>query len=69
MQFSNGKSEEKSESVKSGTLPMRVDWREKMNPVRSQGHCGSCWTFATSALIEGHAAIYNNDRRVVLSTQ
>ena len=40
-------------------LPERVDWREKnvITPVKNQGQCGSCWTFASAETIESHWAI------------
>jgi hypothetical protein len=34
-----------------------VDWTSYMNPVRDQGNCGSCWSFATIATVEGRWAI------------
>lgn len=42
------------------TLPKQVDWREAkpsiISPVKDQGHCGSCWAFASTAVIESHVA-------------
>jgi len=35
-------------------LPKRVDWRESgvVTPVKDQGRCGSCWSFAAAEAIE-----------------
>jgi len=51
-------------------LPTAVDWRETnvVSPVKDQGHCGSCWAFASTATIESHAAI-NSGQMKTLSTQ
>lgn len=40
-------------------LPESVDWRDAgvVTPVKDQGYCGSCWTFAATECLESHVAI------------
>nr|AAL79510.1 granule-biosynthesis induced protease Gip1p [Tetrahymena thermophila] len=42
-------------------LPLSVDWRKRgvLNPVKNQGTCGSCWTFATAGILESFNQIKN----------
>jgi len=49
-------------------LPTEVDWEKegKMNPtIPQQGGCGSCWSFATTGIIESHLAIATGEDTVV----
>mmetsp|Transcript_18516 Transcript_18516/g.19286 ORF Transcript_18516/g.19286 Transcript_18516/m.19286 type:complete len:375 (+) Transcript_18516:46-1170(+) len=41
-------------------LPKSVDWRDVPNvvsAVKDQGHCGSCWAFASAAVLESHVSL------------
>ncbi len=52
------------------SIPKNVDWRTKgvVTAVKSQGGCGSCWAFASTAVIESHVAI-NSSKLYDLSPQ
>lgn len=52
-------------------LDVTKDWEATgyMNPIRDQGNCGSCWTFASVAAAEAMYAIQNNRNRLQFSEQ
>lgn len=53
-------------------LPKEVDWRKvpgRVGPVKDQGHCGSCWAFATTGVLEGQQYRFNMSEVVPLSEQ
>ena len=47
-----------------------VDWRKTgaVGPVKNQGHCGSCWAFATASVLES-AYFFENGQYKALSEQ
>ena len=52
-------------------LPESVDWREKgaISPVKDQQACGSCWSFAATAMIESYTQIQEGGDIPILSAQ
>ena len=48
-----------------------IDWRKsgKLNPVKDQGSCGSCWSFTATEVYEAMIAIKNNADPFRLSEQ
>merc|ERR1712071_85739 len=59
-----------SDAAQTRYLPSSVDYRTDacLQPVRNQGDCGSCWSFATVAPLEFSACKYQG-RSVALSEQ
>lgn len=54
--------------------PYTIDWRNVggisyVSPVKNQGSCGSCWAFATTALLESQVMISNGGMPIDLSEQ
>ena len=52
-------------------LSSEIDWvtKGKVGPVKSQGYCGSCWSFAATSAQEAMQAIKDNAPVVRLSEQ
>jgi len=55
-------------TVEEGT-PFKKDWREYtpsiITPVKDQGACGSCWAFASTAVIESYYALATKSLEVL----
>lgn len=67
-----GPPKSRAAAPKAQDLPAHVDWRAKgvVSEVKNQGHCGSCWTFATVGCLEAHLAIkYDSWRAPRVSEQ
>ena len=46
-------------------MPEAMDWRKHVpsvvSPVKNQGHCGSCWAFASTAVVESAVALASGE--------
>lgn len=53
----------KTVAATNATIPASVNWvtAGKVNPVKDQGQCGSCWAFSTAASMESANAIFKGD--------
>ena len=52
-----------------GQVAESRDFSKKIGPVKDQGNCGSCWTYAATAALEGEIYFTNSIEDVSLSEQ
>jgi len=62
---------ERPPMVDVSALPTNVDWRDKsiISPVKDQGDCGSCWTFATAEVTESYWAMATGKLNILSEQQ
>ena len=46
-------------------LPESLDLRDKMQPVKDQGQCGSCYTFSGVSVLEYHAGVSISEQKIM----
>ncbi|CAK81048.1 unnamed protein product (macronuclear) [Paramecium tetraurelia] len=47
------------ETIKSYNYPESIDWSTKLNPIKNQGQCGSCWSFSAVGAFEAYFIFTN----------
>jgi len=60
-----------SKKGKLGKLPVNVDWHKKniFSPIKNQGPCGQCWSYAIIGALEATAAQFVTKKVAIYSTQ
>ena len=58
-QMNQRKPQQQQQQQPKTPLPKSLDWRDSniITPVKNQGKCGSCWTFASAETVESHWAL------------
>jgi len=51
--------------LKSYKLPESLDLRDKLQPVKDQGDCGSCYTFSGVSVLEYHAGVSISEQKIM----
>ena len=51
------------------SVPESRDFSDRIDGIKDQGSCGSCWTFAATAALEGEMYFQNNKKGMSLSEQ
>lgn len=46
-------------------LPESLDLRDKMQPVKDQGQCGSCYTFSAVSVLEYHTGVSISEQKIM----
>ena len=65
-------SKQRGSKIAADELPESIDWRAvgSVSPVKNQGSCGSCYSFAAAGALESHWKLYSEKRNLpVLSEQ
>ncbi|CAD8077378.1 unnamed protein product [Paramecium primaurelia] len=57
------------ESITSYNYPETADWSAKMNPIKNQGACGSCWSFSAVGAFEAYFIVNKGSYNVYAEQQ